>query len=79
MVITNSTEILVKSSEFSISETTAYTCLSMLIFTFINYLFSSKLPKLFPHLAEHANFWRFKNTTVSWSHSIISTLFVIIK
>lgn len=69
----------VKSSEFNIAETFEYTGLSMLVFACVNFLCTCGLPKLFPHLATHQNFWRFKNTCVSWLHSIISTLFVIIK
>jgi hypothetical protein len=68
-----------ESSTFSIPESAVYVSLSFLVFTCINVLSTNLLPKLFSHLAEQSNFWRFKNTCVSWSHSIISTLLVITK
>jgi len=68
---------MIKSTEFSIKETAGYTSLSIIVFTCINLLFTFCLPKLIHSLSIHPNFWRFKNTSVSWSHSLISTLFVI--
>lgn len=71
-------ELNLRSVEFSLKETALYTVLSMLVFTCVNVMLTFILPELFHELYAQSNFWRFKNTFVSWSHSIISTLFVIV-
>lgn len=65
------------SAEFSLKETIFYISSSIVCFVLYNYLATFVLSK-FEFLKQHNNFWRFKNTFISWTHALISSILLLI-
>ncbi|RNA15899.1 TLC domain-containing 2 [Brachionus plicatilis] len=62
-----------KSIDFSYQEWLFYTLSSIIFFLFYNLICAHSLSK-FEFLRTHWNFWRFKNTLISWSHAVIASI-----
>ena len=69
---------IVKSVSFSFYESSFYTILTFVCFNLFN-LIVTYLMKNYTQIGNHANFWRFKNVFISWSHAIIASIFVVLK
>lgn len=66
-----------ESVEFSSREVCSYVGATMVIFMLINRVAAYLLPRHSQYLAKHANLWRFKNTLISWIHSLLASCLVI--
>lgn len=64
-------------ANFSIAECSACILGTIAFFIITNKIVSFILPKSSKFLAENKNLWRFKNTFVSWIHSIIASTLVL--
>lgn len=67
----------VMKAEFGKLECICWISGTMFVFMNINLACSYILPKCSNYLATNKNFWRFKNTFVSWIHSILLSAFTI--
>lgn len=65
------------TAEFSKPECLAWIISSLFFFFNISQFLNYILPKCSNYLATHKNFWRFKNTFVSWIHAITCSILVI--
>lgn len=66
------------TADFSKLECIGWIVGTMILFFNINWLAGIMLPKSSSYLANNKNFWRFKNTFVSWIHSIFASTLVIV-
>ena len=49
------------------------------VFVLLNLVAGVALRALVASLRVHPNFWRFKNTVLSWTHSLTATTLVLVK
>ncbi len=52
---------------------------SFFFFVLMNLLAGVYLKLMFKSLRTHSNFWRFKNTFLSWTHALIASSLVLVK
>ena len=69
----------IMTAEFTKLECLSWIGGTVVLFGFINSIMTFILPKVSNYLATHKNFWSFKNTTVSWIHSVLASTLVMIK
>lgn len=66
------------TAEFSKTECIGWVLATQVLFFLINNASGYILPRCSNYLATSKNFWRFKNTFVSWIHSILASTLVCI-
>ena len=66
------------STEFKFIDSALYVTITFFSFVLYGHLCTFILSK-FEFLRTHSNFWRFKNTFISWSHALLASVFVITK